>query len=585
MNNSRSKINSELDCQWEIGFKVLNRFLIEDIKEGGFGVVYLVQDLESNQRMAIKSFKKGCILDEDAVESFITEINVWIDLKKHSNIIFAGFVEIIEKKPFIFLEFAEENLNECINKLEIEEFLDFAIQFCNGMEYAHNKIGTVFVHRDIKPDNILFSTDNRFKFNKCFKITDFGLVKAIKNAKISSGHISSGKGTPEYAPPEQFPTDIKNEFNFIGEVTIQSDIYSFGFTCYQILTGEYPYYSAEEKFLREPPNPIDLNSNIPENIANIILKCLARNQNDRYKNFLELKEEFMTAYMERTNVKYTIIGSEEELTFSDINNRGIAYLSLQKYEKSINCFDIVLNSPNDLHSVAFSNKGNALDLMGKHDEAIECYENALNLNEEATTWNNLGVAYSAKGRVDDAIQCYKKAIELDQQYSVAYSNFGMALYRKGRLEHAIILFNHALKYDKRNVDALNNKGLSLYNMGYYSTAMKCFNEAHKINPRLFHTYYNKALIFNHFENIQGTIECLQKFVYIHENSIIDDVNRHIDKIEQSKEVLMVYLFLKWLPNNKDIVSGFVTYFFSLVELNRRNGMVKFEDCDYSSNYT
>jgi serine/threonine protein kinase len=114
------------------------------------------------------------------------EATTWVDLECHTNIVFANFVQKIPKeygKPYIFLEFiyGDEryglDLRGYIGHLDIPQALDFAIQFCTGMDYALEKFPDL-VHRNIKPDNVLITKD------RVAKITDFGLVKTLDESKI-----------------------------------------------------------------------------------------------------------------------------------------------------------------------------------------------------------------------------------------------------------------------------------------------------------------------------------------------------------------------------------------------------------------
>ena len=204
--------NNSPSFHWDIGYKILNRWEITDIKKGGMGIVYIARDHEWDRIFAIKTFQDKFIWDEVVIQRFIEEAKIWTKLERHTNIVFANFVLKIEGKPLLFLEYIDGgNLEPFIGNLTIEESLDFAIQFCTGMEYAFNK--RKVIHRDIKPGNVMVQKDPRFRFGHAYKITDFGLVKVLGNEIFGgSVKVSGGIGTLLFMPPEQFPGQTQDGF-------------------------------------------------------------------------------------------------------------------------------------------------------------------------------------------------------------------------------------------------------------------------------------------------------------------------------------------------------------------------------------
>lgn len=243
----------EKDDRWQIGDKIEDRYEIHDIKRGGFGIVYLCYDHEFKEPVAIKTFQAKFFHSQKARDDFTQEALTWIKLDKHKNIVKAKYIKNIEGQPYFFLEYvAGGNLDEWLYMLDPILAMNFAIQFCNGMEYAYEKMG--LVHRDIKPGNILLTEDITIK------ITDFGLAKVIESRadKIEvpqdiSYIQSSTAGTLPYMAPEQFTGK---------EIDTRTDIYSFGIVLYQMVANSYPYprkSSWKEMHLKESPLPIKPN--------------------------------------------------------------------------------------------------------------------------------------------------------------------------------------------------------------------------------------------------------------------------------------------------------------------------------------
>jgi len=171
------------------------------------GIVYIAHDHEWDKIIAIKIFQDKFLWDEDVIQKFMAEAETWIELERHTNIVFANCVSRIEGKPLLFLEYIDSgNLEQFIGKFTIEESLDFAIQFCNGMEYAYQKLGVI--HRDIKPGNVMAQKDPRFRFGYAFKITDFGLVKILGNEFLNESNKVFQRVW------EQFPLCLRNSFRY-----------------------------------------------------------------------------------------------------------------------------------------------------------------------------------------------------------------------------------------------------------------------------------------------------------------------------------------------------------------------------------
>lgn len=317
-------LNNKEGLRWQIGDKIQGRYEVTDVKGGpgksGMGIVYIATDqllyplvstipdrearYESEKkfgsgRFAIKTFQNRFLRDKDTINRFIQEAEVWIKLGEHDNIVRAHYVQKIEGKPYIFLEYIDGgDITRWVGKITVHQALDFAIQFCTGMDYAYKKLR--IIHRDIKPGNILIAKD------KIVKITDFGLASALpgRTEKLhlilhGSPAVSSGRGTLLYMPPEQFSEDIQRQFSFKPRpVTIRTDIYSFGVTFYYLLTerlptgtpGDSDYKIISRIFNENPISPMQVSNDIPRKLDQLIMKCLEKDPKDRYKDFKELRK-------------------------------------------------------------------------------------------------------------------------------------------------------------------------------------------------------------------------------------------------------------------------------------------------------
>ena len=250
--------------------------LIELIGGGGFSLVYKARKLSDNSIVAIKipNIALYETLTEDETSSFLHEAEIWSKLK-HKNIV--KVVEYGAKPiPYIVMEFCDQgNLRELMKKkeLSLKDKLKIAYEVADALSFAHH-MGVI--HRDIKPENVLFK-------NNTAKLTDFGIAKALLEA---SSRTSAGifKGTLAYAAPEQIdPTTY-------GQVDWRTDIWQYGIMLYELLTGKLPFEAETPAALinnilnKQPESPSKINPEIPLEIDEIILKCLAKRKEERIRS-------------------------------------------------------------------------------------------------------------------------------------------------------------------------------------------------------------------------------------------------------------------------------------------------------------
>jgi serine/threonine-protein kinase len=160
-------------------------------------------------------------------------------------------------------------------QLEITEVMHLLVSTCQGLDHAHQK---GVVHRDLKPSNLLLTTENRVK------VVDFGLAQPmpLANSDGSQTGGSSLSGTPRFISPEQAR----------GETTdARSDIYSLGATLYNLLVGHPPFMEGNvimHHLYTAPPPLRPEREEIPEELEEIVLHCLAKHPSERYQSAGEI---------------------------------------------------------------------------------------------------------------------------------------------------------------------------------------------------------------------------------------------------------------------------------------------------------
>ena len=251
--------------------------LIEKIS-GGFSDVYKART-SKNEIIAIKILKKKQV-DTVSTNIFLKEASTLKNLK-HANIV--ELYEYDEKPiPWFCMEYMDgKSLRERLDHLNINESGEIIIKIAKALEYAHSR---GVIHRDIKPEYILFKDDEP-------KLCGWALGKDLSDY-ISMETLDSGfMGTYVYAAPEQF----SNKF---GTVDYQTDIYQLGMVFYEMVSRCLPYkfeslWTLVENVTSEndPLPPSKINFQVPKKLDDIIMKCLAKNKENRYQNLSDLIRE------------------------------------------------------------------------------------------------------------------------------------------------------------------------------------------------------------------------------------------------------------------------------------------------------
>lgn len=588
------------------------RWQVYDIKEGGMGWVYIVYDHKINDVVAIKTYKDKYLQKELVKEQFKKESLAWINFGKHENITQAIYVQEIDERIYLFLEYVVGgDLTNYIGTkmIDTKQTIIFALQFCYGMVYAtaHGLI----CHRDIKPTNCLITN------NKTLKITDFGLAKIFivdseiiieesikKNiytdlTKTKTGEIG---GTPFYMSPEQFE-DMKY-------IDIRSDIYSFGIMLYEMISGKLPFYGTTLYELKEshkkkaiPDLSTCLNTE-ERSLIDIIYKCLAKHPDDRYTNFTELVNEFQKIYQLLYKENPPLPKKGEELTISDLINKGVSLGHLKRYEEEIVYFDKTLTiNPKSLE--ALCNKGSVLGDLNRYQEALACFDKVLKINPEysiawygkgvvwgrlnrpekaieyytkaleidpkyANAWCNAGVEFENLYKDQIAIECYQKALEINPKYIRAWYNKGVVLTKLNHYQEAIECFDEALKIDSEYIDALCNKGVVLFQLNYYQEAIDYFDKVLMFNPKFAHAWCNKGCALEKLNYNQKAIECYDKVLSIDPTFVQAWFNKGIalSKLNHYQEAIKC--FNKTLEINPKYLKAWSFKGFSLFKLDYLN---------------
>ncbi|MDM8538866.1 serine/threonine-protein kinase, partial [Desulfobacterales bacterium HSG17] len=289
--------------------------ILEDIGHGGMGHVYKVHDLVRNEVLALKELSRQHTVSPAAILGFKNEFRIMSEFQHPNMVKVFEFGMSADNHPFITMELIPgKNLSE-LSSLSTEQVIDILINISQAVACIHSRL---YVHRDLKPDNIKCMDDNTIK------LLDFGLMSQL--GLPASGKVS---GTYYYLAPETFTGGIIDE---------STDVYSLGIIAYELLTGKRPFTGKSVEILqahlkKSPASLSDSFPHIPESLNDIVLKMLEKDKDARYRNCSELLEDLQhltgkTRTIETTELRHGYLYSSRVIGRSKEQNVFTEKMSL-----------------------------------------------------------------------------------------------------------------------------------------------------------------------------------------------------------------------------------------------------------------
>jgi Tol biopolymer transport system component len=276
--------------------------IIREIGRGGMGVVHLARDTRLDRDVAIKELPEDFAQDPTRLERFEREARALASLD-HANLASIYGVEEQEGAKYLVLEYIEgETLADRLDRgaLPLDEALELAVQIAAGVGAAHE---AGIIHRDLKPDNIKITPEGKAK------VLDFGLARADETGTSTSGSGDTATrtaaqrtptiegailGTAAYMSPEQARG---------RRVDKRTDLWSYGVVLYEMLVGASPFHgeTASDSIGAVLHKEIDLNllpAGTPPMVRHVLVRCLERNREQRYRDIGDVRIELERARTE-----------------------------------------------------------------------------------------------------------------------------------------------------------------------------------------------------------------------------------------------------------------------------------------------
>lgn len=285
--------------------KILNgRYeILELVGRGGMAYVYKARDIKLNRFVAVKVLREEYTENEQFIKKFDRESQAAAGLS-HPNIVSVYDVGVDGDVYFIVMEYVDGiTLKQYLDRkghLDYQEATSFMIDVAEALQCAHDH---QIIHRDIKPQNIMLTSD------LVPKVTDFGIARAINSSTITM--TNQTMGSVHYISPEQA------RGGFVDE---RSDLYSLGIMYFELLTGQLPFDEESSvtiaiKHIQEDITPPkEINPEIPQSVNDVVVKLCQKKPEDRYQSCNELIEDLEKIMM---NADVNLGGQQPNNDFLD----------------------------------------------------------------------------------------------------------------------------------------------------------------------------------------------------------------------------------------------------------------------------
>src|SRR5580704_12916189 len=273
--------------------------ILELVGIGGMGRVYRAEQTNLGRTVAVKIIHPHLVGEENAAARFITEARAASRLNHPNSVGIIDFGKTPDGQLYLVMEFLRgRDLARVMYEegaLPVRRIVDVLRQTLAALAEAHSEN---IIHRDLKPENIILEPVR--SGGDFVKVVDFGLAKM--RAETQQPNITSPGivcGTPEYMSPEQARGDPLDP---------RSDLYSVGVILYQLLTGRLPFEADSPTqvvlahLTQAPRDPREVapDREIPQPLVDLVLKSLAKEQDDRYQDADEFSAELTSALNKAT---------------------------------------------------------------------------------------------------------------------------------------------------------------------------------------------------------------------------------------------------------------------------------------------
>jgi len=256
--------------------------LKKQLGTGSFGDVWLAHNLLADIDVAIKFYGA---LDSNGLEEFRNEFKVAYKLR-HPNLLNINHFDVFQNCPYLVMPYcANGSASQYVGKLSESQLWTFVLDVSGGLAFLHSQQPPI-VHQDIKPDNILITSENRFV------ISDFGISRSFRSKMSRTNNNTSSSGTIAYMGPERFSEK--------PIIVLASDIWAFGMTLYELMTGDVLWEGMGGCVQLNGARIPEITGNYSKELCELVKSCLAADTWNR-PTAIQI-HEYASAYLQNKTV-------------------------------------------------------------------------------------------------------------------------------------------------------------------------------------------------------------------------------------------------------------------------------------------
>ena len=233
-----------------------------------------------------------------------------------------------------------------------------------------------------------------------------------------------------------------------------------------------------------------------------------------------------------------------------LNNLGVVFQELGKYQKAIRCYEKVIEI-NPGHLQALNNLGVEFQKLGKYQKAIRCYEKVIEINpNHLQALNNLGVIFKKLEKYQTAIRCYEKVIEIDPNHLQTLNNLGVVFQKLEENQKAISFYEKIIEIDPKNMNIHLILGSIFHELGKYQKAIRYYEKVIEIDPNHMQALNNLGSVFLELGEGKKALSFYEEALEIDPNSLgtlsnlsamyTRDLNNFDKAINSSYKALKIY---------------------------------------------
>ncbi|MFB7938922.1 protein kinase [Streptomyces sp. NPDC056049] len=385
------------------GDVLAGRYLVGRVLRGGMGVVCLCRDLSDDRPVAVKTLLPGKEGDIELRRGFLQEATLWSRIPAHPHIVTVErlFRDGPDDLPYLVLEFVaaapgydDASLAARARRdgpLPLGEALGYALDVARGMGHTARAVHG-FVHRDLKPGNILITEDGSAK------VTDFGIAVAYRSigaeVLLHDPRWADGAGTPYYMAPEQWEPGRR--------VDLRTDVYAFGAIVHELLTGRTVVSGANVwelcgAHISGQAALVPLPESWPPALRSLLARCLATDPAGRPASWDEVERALTDAWIQAAGP------GGPDPSHGGGTDSGSAVRAPSAIERAHAAFEFGVSA----HAI-----GDHVRAGHHYREALGHARTAGDVLLQAELWERIGVGLLTAGRRGEALSCLDRGVAL-----------------------------------------------------------------------------------------------------------------------------------------------------------------------------